>query len=34
LIFGEVKNYNGGNTIFEWSQHHNRVVIVPYWFQY
>jgi len=20
--------------MFEWSQHHNRMVIVPYWFQY
>jgi len=31
IIVGEVKNYNSTNTIFEWSQHHNRVVTIPYW---
>jgi len=31
VIVGEVKNYNGTNTIFEWSQHNNRVVTIPYY---
>ena len=30
-IVEEVKNQNGGNTIFVWSQHHNRMVKVPYY---
>ena len=30
IIVGEVNNLNGDNTIFEWSQQHNRMVTVPY----
>ena len=36
LIFVEVKGYNGGYIIFDWSQYRSRVVIgtIIDWFQY